>query len=388
MGANPRPPRRDFRLFGGLAVLVVVAVLAAVFLLRPPEVSTLTLTVHEVQRTLVIVGRVSPPSRAALGAGTPGVVVRVEAREGEHVRAGDLVVQLDDREARAVVLQSEAALAEAGATVESQIERAELEVEQAQRDLARVRAVVEAGGLTRQRLEQEVQREADALSLLAAARAEFGTAGGNAAIARSRAALEAARAREALTRIVAPADGVVLRRLVEPGDAVQAGQTLVEIATDAPFEVVVFPSEENLASLQVGGTAIVSADAYPDDSFPATIAFIAPVIDPTQGTIEVRLAPTDPPPYLRAEMTVSVNLDTGRRTGVPVLPLEAIHGLATTDPWVALVTEGRVERRSVALGFRGDAQVEILSGIGEQDRIIPVAETPSVGGRVRVEGER
>lgn len=368
---------------GGAAALGAVLVLTRT--LVPPAVTTVSLQTQDIVQTLVMVGRVRPPSRVRLGATQAGTVTEVRVREGDQVEEGQVLVTLDDREARARVAEAEAALEETAASVRATLEQAEQEATLAQRDLERILAVARQGGLTRQRVEQAEQRAADAQSRLEAARAGGeGPAAGFAPVERARGALEGARARLALTRVVAPGSGTILSRDVEPGDAVQPGRTLLELALDGATEVVVFPSEENLGGVQLGALASASADAYPDRTFPARVSFIAPAVDAAQGTVEVRLTVDEPPPYLLPDMTLSVNIEVGRRVGANVLPEEAVQGLGTPEPWVAVVEGSVVVRRVVGVGLRAGAWVEILSGLEPEDLVVPAPDAPEVGTRVRV----
>jgi len=365
----------------GAVVLGVVAVRALV----PPQVQTVSLESRELVRTLVLVGRVRPLSSAELGSTTAGTVREVLVREGDRVSRGDVLVILEDREARAALAQARAAFAEVSATVESNVDQLEREAELAQRDFERIQAVFAVGGRSAQQVEQAEQRAGDAHSRLEAAKAA--AAGSeNAAVAQARANLDAARARMALTRVEAPADGVVLRRSVEPGDAVQPGRALLAVAADGPSELVVFPSEDNLQELAGGDSAIASADAYPDSLFAAVVSFIAPTVDADQGTVEVRLTVPEAPPYLLPEMTVSVNIETGRVRGAQVLPASAVRGLGTNDPWVAVVRSGVLERQDVVVGLRGDSLVEIRSGLESSQAVVPPDGSPEVGARVRAGG--
>jgi len=368
-------------------LVAVAAVVVAWRFLAPQPVSTVTLSEREIVRTLAVVGRVRAPSQAALGAPVAGTVAEVRVREGDGVESGDTLVVLDDREPLAGVREAEAALVQTGASVQQSIEEAEREALQARRDLKRIRAVFETGGLTRQRLEQAEQRAADAssrLESLAAQGDHAGFGGEPAAVARARAAVDAARARVALTRITAPAEGVILTRTVEPGDAVSPGRALLEMAFSGPMEVVVFPGEENLGQLEVGASATVSADAFPDRVFAAIVALVAPAVDPTQGTVEVRLSVPDPPDFLRSGMTVSVNVEAGRRAAANVLPEEAVQGLGTGDAWVAVIREGRLARQPVDVGLRAGGFVEILAGLRGTEPVAVAASEAQVGDRVRV----
>lgn len=367
------------------ALLVLTAVVVAYLRLgRPPIVDPVGLEVRDVRETLVVAGRVRPPSSAELGAVVAGTAREVLAREGDEVVPGQILVRLDDREARAALSEAEARLVEVQSTARDEIRRAALELEQATRDLERVQAVFAAGGLTRQRVEQAEQRAADAASRLEAARAEATPTGENAAVGAARAAVEAARARLDLTTVRAPYRGVVLQRLVEPGAAVRPGVPLLEVAQHGPVEIAAFPSEDNLGRLHRGAPATVSPDAYPEEAFSATLSLVTPRVDPSQGTVEIRLRVDDPPPYLRPGMTLSVNLETGRREEATILPVDVVRGLGTDDPWVLVVEEGRAERRSVEIGLRGDAFVEIVSGLGSDDRVVPPGAGLDPGDRVRV----
>ena len=353
----------------------------------PATVDAVVPTRRDVVRTLVLVGRVRPPARVGVGVTLTGTVREVPVREGDRVGPGDLLVALDDREARAAVAEAGAALAEVEARSRATVEQAETEAAQAARDLDRIRTVFAQGALTRQRVEQAEQRAADARSRLEAARIQAGPGAGG-EVARARAALEAARARHALTRVLAPGDGVVLARDVEPGDAVQPGRSLLEVALDGPTELVVFPSEENLGQLHPGAPARASADAWPRRTFAARVSSIAPSVDPAQGTVEVRLAVDDPPDDLLPDMTVSVNIEVGRREHALVLPEEAVRGLGTDAPWVAVVRDGVLVRQPVEVGLRGERWVEILSGIGPSQAVVPPDGGPDPGRRVRLRPTR
>lgn len=366
------------------AVALVVVVVGVRRMTAATEVRTAALERRDVVETLAVVGRVRAPSRATLGASVTGTVTEVHVREGDRVTRGDVLVRLEDREAASAVRQAEAALAETRASSAYAIAEAEREAVQSARDLGRIRAVVAEGGFNPQRLEQAEQRAADASSRLESLRATTGPDGEPAAVSRARASLETARARLDLTRITAPADGVVLTRSVEPGDAISPGRVLMEMAFDGPTELVVFPGEENLGRLEIGARAVASADAFPERTFGATVSLIAPSVDAGQGTVEVRLSLTELPAYLLPDMTVSVNVETGRKDGASVLPEDAVQGLGTSAPWVGVVRDGRLVRQDVTVGLRAVGFVEILSGVEAGDAVVLSAAADDVGVRVRV----
>jgi len=377
--------------WGSVAALALLVLLSVARALRPTPVDAVSLETRDLVRTFVLTGRVRPPSTAALGASLAGAVRSVEVREGDRVTQGEVLVRLDDREPRARLREAEAALVEATASTESTVEVARADAQRAERDLERTRAMFEEGARTQQQVEAAEQRWLEARTRLETALASSESAGADgtpASVLRARAAVEAARARLDLTRIDAPADGIVLSRGVEPGDVAQPGQPLLEIAFDGPSELAVFPAEEDIAALRVGAPAVVSADAYPDLTFRAEVSLVFPSVDPDQGTVEVRLSIPDPPEYLRPFMTVSVNIEAARKEGASVLPADAVRELGTDAPWIQLVREGRIERKAVEVGIAGEEWVEILSGVAPADEVVVSTAALEPGTRVRLRESR
>ena len=179
----------------------------------------------------------------------------------------------------------------------------------------------------------------------------------------------------------------MLSRSVEPGDVVQPGAELLVVAGTGRTQLVVEPDEKNLALLEVGQSAVASAEAFPARQFPAKVAFIAPSVDPRRGTIEVKLDVDKPPDYLRPAMTVSVEIRVAHRDKALVVDGNAVRDLATAHPWLLVARKGVAERADVTLGIRGDSQVEIKGGVGADALVIPPSERGvEPGTRVRPEG--
>ena len=366
------------------ALVVVVAVVVAVRRLTPERVAATAVMRRDVARTLVLTGRVRPRSRPRVGSNLAGTVREVLVHEGEHVAPGQLLLRLDDAPQRAALAQAQAAFASARGSAQSAVDVAERAAQSARRDAERARALFSQGAISLREQEEADQRAANAEAELAAAGARSGGSPRDALaeVARARAAVDAAQAQLALTSVRASTPGTVLTRNVEPGDAVLPGKILLEMALDGATELVAFAREENLADLAVGARAVASADAFPDSTFAARLSWLAPVVDPAQGTVEARFSVADPPRYLRADMTISVNVDVERRAGALVVPRLLIGDIGTAEPWVVVARAGRAERRQVQLGTKGERDVEILAGLTADDRVLPADATP--GSRVRV----
>jgi HlyD family secretion protein len=200
----------------------------------------------------------------------------------------------------------------------------------------------------------------------------------------ARANLALAQARFANTRIESPGPGRVLTRDVEPGDAVQPGRVLLTVALDGPTQLTAVPDERDIAWLREGQPATASADPYPSQRFPARVSYIAPAIDPEQGTVEIRLDVDSPPPYLRPDMTVSVQVTTATRAGALVVPVEVVQDPQSPTPWVRVVRNGRIARQDVTLGVRGERYAEIRGGLAEDDAVVASSTgIPALGRRAR-----
>jgi HlyD family secretion protein len=314
------------------------------------------------------------------------------------VRAGDLLAQIDDREARAAVAEARAGVAQARGRIVAgeQVREAHANFTRAQSELVRIEALAKAGAVPARDVD-EARRMFDiaAAATNAAGAQQQGVAGGAdarvaaSALRATEARLAAAQVRLAQTRVVASRAGVVLGRQVEAGDVVRAGDTLFELAGEGETELVIEPDERNLTWLRVGQTGKASADAYPAQLFDAQITYIAPAVDPRRGSIEVRLRVHDPPAALRPEMTVSVDRTVASKTDGLTVPTDAIRDAATPAPWVLVVDAGAIVRRDVTLGITGEGQSEIASGASAGDLVaLSPAQRLEPGQRVRVRKAR
>lgn len=385
-----------------LAIVVAAGVFAAVAA-RGPSVTTVVASRTDLEQRLIASGRVLVATRIQLSAQTSGRVVAVRAGEGQRVRAGELIVQLDDAEATAAVSQARAAvdqaggrleqLREVGAVVANEVSRqAEANLAHEESELARVTTLVTAGAMTRADLDaarrnvelaRAEKNTADARQTAATPTgADSRVAMG--ALVESRARLAAATALLAHTRVVATQDGVVLSRIIEPGDTVQPGIMLLEMAAEGDTLLVIEPDERNLAWIRVGQRGLASADAYSRETFAAEVSYIAPAVDPRRGSIEVRLLVPDAPAYLKPDMTVSVDLTVSAKKQVLAVPSDAVRGAGTEAPWVYLVQGGRLARRAVTLGIAGEGDTEIASGLEDGAEVV-LSPTPAFtdGQRVR-----
>jgi HlyD family secretion protein len=390
-----------------IAVLVIAAGVAAWWLARPPAAAFVTVQTAPLVRTLQFSGRVATRSRVDVGSTLTGRVAQVQAQEGQAVRAGQVLLRLDDAEWRAALAQAEAAVRQAQAalaglraggrdTADAGVAQAEAQRAAAEAELRRTRELVARGFLSPAREDEAERAAAVARAQHAAAAAQrraldasgSDTAQAEAQLSLARASAEAARARLSQAAVTAPADARVLLRQVEPGQIVQPGRALLTLALDGPTELLAQVDERFLEELAVGQTAVVRADAFPAQRFEAVLQRIASLVDAQRGSIELRFGVPQAPAFLREDMTLSLEVTTARRERTRVLPLAALRGAApdagtdadAAEVWIA--ADGRVRARAVRLGLRTLQAVEVLDGVADGEQVL-VGASPPPGSRVR-----
>jgi HlyD family secretion protein len=372
-------------------VLVVLAVtLTLSLMLRAPEVTVYRLEKRPLLQSLVASGRVESVSRAQVGTEITGVVLERKVQEGDRVDVGDVLLLLRADDLEAQVQQARAALDQLQTSTRPQADlalaRAEAELVQAQREAKRRRDLTERGLLAREASEQADKEEVLARNAVDAARvAATSLAAGNTEEAVLIARLASLQAQLARTVVRSEVVGTVLTRDVEPGDLVQPGRVLFTIALDGPTEILLPLDEKNLSQLALQQPAVVIADAYLQRPFAARVTFIAPRIDPQQGTVDVRLQVDPPPDFLREDMTVSVNIETGRRDSALVLPNDALIVTGATSAQVFRVRDGKLQPVQVTVGLRTVAFSEIVAGLEAGNLVLADPSTDlTEDSRVRV----
>jgi HlyD family secretion protein len=394
----PRPARWV------IAAAALVAVALAVFAFRATQgraVEVVAAATMRLKQSVVVSGRVLAPAKVELGATITGRVVSVGVDDGDRVTAGQTLVQLESAELAAALAQARAAERAAesrirqwrsvgGPNARELLAQAEANARLAENEHARQSALFAQGFIGQARLDESRRALTVAQSQLAAARA---TASANDEsgverqlledqLATAQATRESAMAKLAQTRIVAPANGIVLDRSVEPGDIAQAGRVLMVLALDGPVRLVAPIDEKNLAVLAPGQRARVSADAFPGTRFDAVLETLSPGIDVQRGTVEAKFAVPSPPSFLRSDMTVSIDIAVADKERALVVPAAALRDATAPEPSVLVVRGGVATRVGVRTGARTSGEVEILSGI---EPGTPVIVDPAVaaGDRVR-----
>jgi len=388
-------------------------------------------------------GYIVAARRAALSADTPGRVVEMNVAEGSVVKKGDVVARLYDEEYKAALRRAESELAAARAAVaradaelaaartrlksqnaniaaaEARVADAESAHARAEQDHQRAAKLLATGAGTQQEVDDALtaleraqavrtqnkalltfanSRVAEATSEVAVAEATWKEA--QARVPVQEAMRDQARATLEKTEVRAPFDGVIVLKDAEVGEVVspnsQGGSSRGSVVTMVDFdslEVQVEMPERTLAGIEVGASAAIYLDAYPERRYDGKVKRIWPTANRQKGSVELRVGFDQPDDKLRPEMGVRVVFTTGDE--------EPQSGAQATEP-VVLVPDSCVARiggrtgvfalerdvaqwRVVELGEKRGGRVVVKSGLEGGENIVasPPADLED-GARVRV----
>lgn len=251
-----------------------------------------------------------------------GVVASVAVQEGMSVRKGQVLATLDLRE------------------INAQLAKARTGLTKAERDLARVRNLHRDSVATLEQLQ-------DATSAAEIARADYNAVAFN----------------QSYATIVAPTDGVVLRKLSESGELVAPGQPVVMFGSVSSGSVLrAGIADRDAVRLRMGDRATVRFSAYPDRVFDGVISEIPAAANPLTGTyaVEIRLSS---PPQITSGLVGTARIQPSQRGKVSLIPIEAVTEADGNRGYV-YVLDGDIARRiAVSIGNIGDGRIAITDGL-------------------------
>jgi RND family efflux transporter MFP subunit len=305
---------------------------------RGPEVGAVLPVRGTAVEIVYATGAVEPVRWAKVASLIRNRIVDVCHCEGKAVAKGHVLVRLDDRELRA------------------QLQELKAREEFAKRELSRVTELMDRGVASTQAFERISTdlRQIQALISVHMEKLNDYT-------------------------IVAPMEGVVLRRDGEIGELAEPGQVLFRVGVPKPLWVVAEVNEEDIPRVAVGQPVLLRTDAFAGRRLEGKVHEITPMGDAVARTYRIRIAlPEDTP--LIVGMSVEANVVTRQKDGALLIPADAVQGSR-----VLVVDGNRVRRRQVEVGIRGARTVEVVSGLGEGERVAsPLPAGLADGGRVRV----
>lgn len=312
-------------------------------------IAAVELSRRDLSRQLSTSAAVEPRVRIRLAARTTGTIDSVEVEEGDRVREGDLLAQLDMSEAlaeldraRAMEAQAEAVYARQAELLESRL-TSHSEYDQARTDLS----------------------VATSVRRLWETRIAFG-------------------------RMTAPRDAVIVERFIEPGEAIENNDVAFELAAMDELVLRIGVSELDVVHLEVGQTVPVHLDAMPDTPRDGTIRRISPTAERSSRliTVEILLPPDAHERNIRPGFLGRINIPIDERPDVLAVPAAAI-GEDDEGTYVYVVKDDRLKRRAIVVGATRGQWTEVSEGL--EDGEIVLATNPidmSDGEAVRIVGWR
>lgn len=310
-------------------------------------IRTAPVTREWVTRPVEATGTLHSKDELQLSFKMPGVVAQVLVAEGQQVRRGQALATLDLRE------------------IDAQVAAARSGVDKAERDLARAEALY-----------------ADSVATLA----QVQDARTGADVARS--ALQGAAFNRRYATIVAPADGVVLRRLAEGGELVSPGAPIVILGSSERGQVLrVGVADRDAVRVKPGDAATVRFDAFPGEQFAGAVREVAPAADPATGTYQVEVTVNGGGKALASGLVGRVEIRPAAGTEMALVPIQSILEADGTEATVyTLSADGRTAKRlPVTVGFIAGERVAVSGGLdGVQSVVTDGAAYLGDGAAVKV----
>ena len=268
-------------------------------------------------------GAVEPTFWAKVSSTVMGRIAEIPVKEGDRVKAGDVLMRLDDREAKHKLAEAEAK--ERFLTQE----------------VARMSMLAQRDFASQQQFQRTVSDHAQAVATVAQA-----------------------RQRLADLTLTAPLDGEVLRLDGNVGEVPRSGDVVVWIGQREPMRIEAEVDEEDIPKVQKGQKVLVKADAWPSKVFTATVTALTPKGDPVSKNYRVRIT-LDPEQPLQIGMTAEVNIVVRETKDALLVPFSALRGEA-----VFVVEGARVRKRTIRAGIVGTNKVEVLDGLKETELVV------------------
>lgn len=328
-----------------LAVLVLQACTqqAAAPPQEPRRVTVTKANYTEYRRMAALTGVIRPRTESALSFRIAGRMIARNVDVGAHVKAGDVLAEIDASEQQAGLKAADATLQAANAVLT-----------QASVSHERQKTLLAQGISTRKQFDAADESLRRAEQSVLAAQAQRGTALDNLAA----------------TRMKAPADGVITVRDGEPGQVLQAAQTVFKLAEDGPRDAVFNLYEAILINPPPSGEITVSLVADPTVTTLATVREVSPTVDPRTGTVEAKLVLQTTPEGMKLGSSV-VGTALLKPVRAIVLPWTAMYSLGGAPAvWIVDPKTSVVALRKVDVFQYGAGTIVVSRGLDEGDIVV------------------
>jgi RND family efflux transporter MFP subunit len=327
-------------------------------------------------------GTVRGKSTAALTSKTTGYVRDIKVRPGDRIAKGQLLAVLEANDAAAGVRRASAGLdlaSQSKAEALHALEAARVAAANAKTTRDRVVALVREGSLPQQQLDDADAQWRSAVAQEAAAEARLRSASSR--IVQAGAEVSEAQVTLDYAKIIAPFEGRVIERRVDPGNLASPGTTLLVVEEDACLRVEASVVESRAAAIAVGDETTVVIDALPEP-IKAKVSEVVPAVDAVSRAFLVKVDLPEGVTALRPGMFARVLFKVGTRDRL-VVPRTSITSLGALDR-VLVVDGDHAHLRMITVGESQGAWAEVLSGLDGGERIVDAPAAIADGASVEV----
>ena len=376
--------RKHWLVLGGVVVLIAAG--GGIAMTRGPKptmVQTATIGREDLQAKVTCNGKVQAQKKVDISATIPGQVTRLAVEEGDKVKKGQFLLQIDAASPRATARSTEASML----ALTRDLESARANLEQARLDFRRA----EENHRGRIIAEAELDRARTAL-----AAGEAGVKAAERRVDQAGASLEGAKDALAKTTVVAPMDGIVTAKRVEEGEVAvigvlnQPGTVLLTISDMSVVETEMEVDETSVPSVKVGQETRVRIDAYPNRTFAGVVTEVggSPIVKTGSQSeaikFKVKVQIKDPPPGIKPGLSVQADILTGFRAQALVVPLQALvlrdierkpgetpkPGAPRDEEGVYLLESGKARFLPIKTGLLGELSIEVLEGLKGGETVV------------------
>jgi len=332
---------------------------------------------RNVQRSVQIVGTLMAQDEVTLANEVPATVARILADMGDRVQKGQVLIKLDEREARLEAERMAANLQAARDALmrtrqmldwnRANVERSQAVLTDAQVNLKRFQDLFADGGISASQRDSAQTQYDVAVASLRANDAQYesdraAAKNAEANVDQAVAGLELARKRLKDTDIVAPFDGFVRKRLVNVGETHKEKTPLMSLVATQALKLQGEVPERFAPQLAVGHPVRVEVEAYPGRIFAGTITRVSPAVDVESRTFTVEASIPNPGGILKPGFFSKASILTGTERNVSFVPEDAVVSFAGIVK-VYVIASDKAEERRVVTGQRTEGWVEILEGV-------------------------
>ena len=350
---------------------------------QPTAVQTATVARQDLQAKVTANGKIQAQRKVDISATVAGQITHLAVKEGDRVKKGDLLLQIDPASSRAAARGGEATVQ----ALRRELDSARANLAQARADEARAEANYAAHISSASDVEKA---RTAALTAEAAFRAAEGR------VAQAGASLEGARDVLSKTVVRAPIDGVVTAKRVEEGEVAvvgvlnQPGTVLLTISDMSVVEAEVEVDETSIPAVKVAQEALVHVDAYPNRTFNGRVTEVgnSPILRTGSATeaikFRVKIQLKDPPPDVKPGLSAQAEILTGFRGQAVVVPIQAlvvreiprpagqapVAGAPRDEEGVYLKEADKARFQAIKTGLLGELSVEVVSGLKGGETIL------------------